>query len=328
MQNIGRRGTAMIDGSKAAMANLRRLAVEPFHGTVSLDQVAARIEAMDLGDRPPIMRECFARLLLGDCADAPAPVGTMLKLGGIKGLLLTPSLDGAERGEDCGQPGVVWFHGGGYVFGSPQTHWRLGAAIAAMTGEYVFLPCYRLAPEHPWPAQLDDALAVVRAVQGAGGRVALGGDSAGGHLALTAALALAREGRPVAALGLCSPNTDRSGLNTTRTAQSAGDPMNDDEQDRALARLAFGVTVPDHPQLSPLLDDLSVLPPTHLEVGECEVLRDDSRLLASWGTEAGADISVHVEPGHYHMWQLWTPWLESANASVARMAAFVCAKLR
>lgn len=225
-----------------SLSMLHRLADEPFQGCVSCDEVAARIEANVLGDTPPDMRESFAQLLLGGAADAPSPVGSAVKLGGIDGLLIAPSCDDANDVAVDRAPGLVWFHGGGYVFGSPETHWRVGAAIATMAARAVFLPRYRLAPEHPWPAQLDDALTVVRALQHDGQRVALAGDSAGGHLALTTALALAREGRPVAALLLCSRNTDRSGLNTTRGANDPRDPMNDDAQDTALARLAFGDT--------------------------------------------------------------------------------------
>lgn len=191
----------------------------------------------------------------------------------------------------------------------------------------VFLPRYRLAPESPWPAQLDDALAVVRALQRDGKRVALAGDSAGGRLALTTALALAREGRPVATLPLCSPNTDRSALNTTRGADHPRDPMNDDDQDAALARLAFDGMPAAHPQVSPLLDDLSLLPPTHIEVGGNEVLPDDALLLAPRGQSAGASIGCLVEPGVFHMRQLWTPWLEPPDTSSARLAAFVRSQL-
>ncbi len=302
---------------------LHRLADAPFHGCVSHDEVTARIKAADLGDSPPVMRKAFARLLLGDAADTPPPIGSAVKFGGIDGLLMAPRFDGAtETAADC-TPDVVWFHGGGYVFGSPETHWRVAAAIAAMARRSVFVPRYRLAPEHPWPAQLEDALAVVRALQRDGHRVTMAGDSAGGHLALTTALALAREGRPVAALLLCSPNTDRSGLNTTRQANSPRDPMNDDAHDTALARLAFGDMPLKHPQVSPLLDELSLLPPTHIEVGDSEVLRDDALLLAHRGQSMGASIGCHVERGAFHMWQLWTPWLESANTSIARSAAFV-----
>lgn len=306
-----------------SLTKLHRIADGPFDGCVSRNDVTTRIAANDLGNDPAVMRKAFARLLRGDDADLPPPAGSVVKLGGIDGLWLRPSLGDASEVEVGDLPVLVWFHGGGYVFGSPETHWRVGAAIATMAACAVFLPRYRLAPEHPWPAQLHDAMDVVRALQGSGQRVALAGDSAGGHLALTTALALAREGHPVAALLLCSPNTDRSGLNTTRRANSPRDPMNDDDQDTALARLAFGNMPEAHPQVSPLLDDLSLLPPTHIEVGENEVLQDDALLLASRGRSAGAPVECHVERGVLHMWQLWTPWLAPANTSIARLATFL-----
>lgn len=308
---------------ETSLASLRRFATAPFQGEVALDEVAVRIESIDLGDAPATMRIAFAQLLLGDEDGGPPPAARALEVGGVDGLLLPPRLDDATDDEGISCSAVVWFHGGGYAFGSPETHWRVGAALAAVVKQSVFLPRYRLAPEHPWPAQLEDALAVVRALQDRGRKVALAGDSAGGHLALTAALALAREGRPVAALALCSPNTDRSGLNTTRAANSAYDVMNDDTQDQALAHMAFGDAAPDDPGLSPLLDDLSQLPPTWIEAGDSEVLRDDARLLAQRGRAAGAPVSCHLEPDVFHMWQLWTPWLEPANASIARMGTFL-----
>lgn len=311
-----------------SLTMLQRIADGPFEGCVSRNEIAARIAAIDLGEQPSDMRRGFARLLRGDAAGTPPSVGRALNLGGVDGLWIPPPVAAAKRLVPGSAPVVVWMHGGGYVFGSPQTHWRVGAAIAAMASVAVFLPRYRLAPEHPWPAQLDDAKAVVRALQGVGQRVLLGGDSAGGHLALTTALALAREGHAIDALLLCSPNTDRSGLNKTRRANSARDAMNDDEQDTALARLAFGAMPVGHPEVSPLLDDLSLLPPTHIEVGEHEVLQDDALLLARRGQAAGARVDCHVERGVLHMWQLWTPWFAPANTSIARLAAFIRTQLR
>lgn len=311
-----------------SLSALRRLANEPFQGGVSRDVVVERIEANPLGTSPMAMRRSFARLLLGDAVGARPPTGRAVELGGIDGLLLASPCADANDGAVDRAPCLVWFHGGGYVFGAPETHWRVGASIAAMAAVAVFLPRYRLAPEHPWPAQLEDALAVVHALQRNGQRVALAGDSAGGHLALTTALALAREGRPAAALLLCSPNTDRSGLNTGRSANSPRDPMNDDAHDTALARLAFNEMRAEHRQVSPLLDDLSLLSPTHIEVGENEVLRDDAVLLARRGALGGASIACHLERSVFHMWQLWTPWFEPANTSIARLAAFLRDQLR
>lgn len=279
--------------------------------------VAARIAAIPVdGGTPAAMRAQFATLLTGDApGDQPLPT-----VGGVEVLRLPASAPGPDA---C----AVWFHGGGYVFGSPTTHRRAAAAFARHAGLDVYVPRYRLAPEHPWPAPLHDARAVVHALQDEGRRVVLAGDSAGGHLALVTALACARADRPVAALALFSPNTDRTGLSITRAANDAHDPMVSDADDRHLARLTFQGLPDAHPHVSPLLDTLGLLPPAHVEVGAREVLLGDSRLLADRATRAGADVALHVEPEAFHMWQVWTPYLPEADASLARAAAFVRARL-
>ena len=151
----------------------------------------------------------------------------------------------------------------------------------------------------------------------------LAGDSAGGHLALVTALEMARAGRPAAALLLFSPNTDRTGLSETRTSMEDGDPMVDDAGDRALARQCFGTRDAADPQVSPLLDDLSLLPPTWIEVGTPEVLLDDSRLLHDRARKAGADVHLTVTPGLLHMGQIWAPHWAPGAESLDRAARFV-----
>lgn len=306
----------------------------PFSGSVSFEEVAARIEATPLGDAPETecaagaVREAFARLVL-NCSleDAAArAAGRAVTAGGVAGRVV-PEEEPDEQRADPAWPRILWFHGGGYVFGAPETHARAAGVLASAAGEPVLLPRYRLAPAHPWPAPLEDGCAAVRAAQAARGPVALVGDSAGGHLALTTALELGREGRPPAALVLFSPNTDRTGLSSTRAANTPRDPMNADEDDRALARLAFGHCPPSDPQVSPLLSDLALLPPTYVEAGGREVLLGDARLLAQRGHAAGGDVQLRVEPDAFHMWQLWAPWLPAANASLQRAGAFLRAQL-
>ena len=289
----------------------------PFSSPVSFEDVAARIESVDLGDEPATMRRRFARLALGD-EPGPPPGGTSTA-GGVEVRTVGPAGGADAR--------VVWFHGGGYVFGSPETHARPGARLADGVGAATVLPRYRLAPEHGWPAQRDDGLAVARALQDAGHRLALAGDSAGGHLALVVALALARDGRPPVAVALFSPNTDRTGLSVTREANTPRDPMNADADDRQLAEMAFGERPDSDPEVSPVLADLALLPPTHVEVGAREVLLGDALALVERAGAAGAEVSLHVEPGAFHMWQLWTPWLSEADASLDRAARFLRPRL-
>ncbi|WGH78987.1 alpha/beta hydrolase [Jannaschia ovalis] len=284
----------------------------PFEGRVERADIIRRINAHPLGDTPGRMREAFARLILGDRPDPlPAGVGLLRAAGGL-------TVQPMPRLASDIAPDIIWFHGGGYVFGAPETHLRPAIHLAAAHGLTVHLPRYRLAPEHRWPAPLEDALAAV----GDGPVPVLAGDSAGGHLALVTALELARRGRPAPALLLFSPNTDRTGLNDDRSLMEGLDPMVDDAGDRRLAAMCFGDMPAQHRHVSLLRDDLSLLPPTWIEVGLPEVLRLDSVLLYRMGLEAGAEVHLQETPGLPHMGQLWAPWWPEACASLDRAAEF------
>ncbi len=296
-------------------------ATTPFSGTITYDQVADRARTIDLGDTPASMREGFELLMLGE--DHEADTRPEVTLGGV-----TCRLSGTDALEGLSGPIWVWFHGGGYVFGSPETHRCVTEAFAKTSGEPVVVPRYRLAPEHPWPAQLEDGVAVVRALQAKGFDVSLGGVSAGGHLAINVALVLAQAGThdgtadaPARRLALFSPNTDRTGLNATRAVRSAMDPIVDDAFDAKLGRWTFPGVPAEDPEQSPVLADLSLLPRTHIEVGERELLRDDSTVLYAFAKRAGADVTLHEEPRAFHMWQMWTPWLREGTESIERMVA-------
>lgn len=309
----------------------------PFDGPVDRAAIVRRVEAHPIGGDPAAMREGFERLVLSDGRDPYDEPGGSTVLGspvlaGADGLTVLPRVDpslsgGAERYAPDGL--VIWFHGGGYVFGSPATHLRPAATLATALGAPILLPRYPLAPEHRWSAQLDRALDVARrAIEAPSprtadgrARVVLAGDSAGGHLALVTALELARRGTPPAGLLVFSPNTDRTGLSDTREVMTPLDPMNADEDDRALARQCFGDMPDDNRHVSPVLDDLSLLPPTHIEVGDPEVLLGDSLVLRERALTAGAVCTLRVEPGLLHMAQLWTPWWPMAEASLAHAAA-------
>ncbi len=299
----------------------------PFDRLVSFDTVAERIASVPIDGSPADMRHAYAWLMRGDALGTPIPVGRPARIGQVQGWAIPPGPN-AETAADV-DIRVVWLHGGGYVFGSPETHWRPVATFAAAVGETVFMPRYRLAPEALWPAQLDDALDVCRAVLDRGLRLALVGDSSGGHLTLGTVLQLARENRPATVAAVFSPNADRTGLSDTREPNSETDAMNNAEDDRRCASISTGPTdLPDDDvTISPLVDDLSLLPPMHVEVGGTEVLLGEAQLLAKRGQAAGAEVSLHVEPDAFHMWQLWSPWLPQADASLQRAAEFVTSHL-
>lgn len=251
------------------------------------------IAACPVSGNPQQMRHAFATLA------GPQPRLSEITRGGRRCLVV---------GEG---PELVWFHGGGYVFGAPETHATLATALAAH-GLRVVLPEYRLSPEDPWPAMLEDAHAVLSD----SGPVIAGGDSAGGHLALVAA----QTGADLKGLALVSPNTDRSGASQTRGRD--GDAMNDDASDAALARQAMPDRSGKDPAASPLLGELAGLPPVHLEAVGAEILLDDSLLLARAMALADCEVSLHVTPGLMHMHTLWPDCLPEGAASLARIAAF------
>lgn len=260
---------------------------EHFH---SRRRVEERIASVDLGRTPAEMRAGFERLAGGRRTSRDRDA-TGMTFG--------------ERGA----PPLLFFHGGGYVFGSPRSHERLVARLAA-SGLHVHVPLYRLAPEHVWPAQLDDAEAALDLFEHP---VAVGGISAGGHLALN--LALRRPGQ-VSALLLVSPNTDRSGQSETRRALEDADLMNDDATDARLGQMAMPDQTPDDPQVSPLLARLSGLPPTRIVVGAREILLDDSILLARRMALAGVDVSLDMRGDLFHMAQLWPDAIAEAGETL------------
>ncbi|MDT0682548.1 alpha/beta hydrolase [Roseicyclus sp. F158] len=272
----------------------------------TIDDVRALITANPVSGTPPEMRAAFARLAAAPSADDV----------GARPLVLG-TIDALSLGEG---PTLLWLHGGGLVFGGPETHLALAAHLAGR-GLRVVLPAYRLAPDHVWPAQIEDTLAALDALSGP---VAIGGDSAGGLLALEAAQR--RPGRAFA-LALLSPNTDRTGATAeVRAAQSELDAMNDDEQDAALARLAFEDRDGWDPEVSPRLGPLDRLPPTFLAACPDEVLSEDARLLADGIHEVGGGCDFTLWDGMFHMWPLWPNAIPEGAEALDRIAAFVQAE--
>ena len=258
-----------------------------------MDSVLARIAAHPVEGAPAKMRAAFEALA------GSQPPCERVTLGGHDTLAI-----GAG-------PEVILFHGGGYVFGSPASHLSLAAGLAER-GLRVVMPTYRLAPEHLWPAQLTDALAVVDDLE----KPLLAGISAGGHLALNAALA--RPGR-VGALAVLSPNTDRSGRSETRGPNSVSDAMNSAEDDARLAGMAMGDVAPDDPAASPILADLSALPPLWIGAWGDEMLLDDALLLARAAGLAGVETALDVRRGHFHMAELWPDAIPESARHLAAM---------
>lgn len=234
--------------------------------------------------------------------------------------------EAARRKENTGDAtnAVLFLHGGAFIIGSPRSHRSITGRLARFTGADIFVPDYRLAPEHPFPAALDDALACYRALLDMGyapERIAVAGDSAGGGLALSLCLRLRTERLPQpACLALISPWAD---LTLTRLA-----PITNDALLRP-AWLAQGADAYLHgrsaedPLVSPLAADLTGLPPIMIESASEEILRDDSRRLAGTLDAFGVQV-VHQEfPRMWHDFQFYAGIVAEATRAIEELGRFI-----
>jgi acetyl esterase/lipase len=203
----------------------------------------------------------------------------------------------------------------------------LTALLARRCGCRVVAPNYRLAPEHPFPAALDDALAVYRHLLGSGqepGKIAVSGDSAGGGLAVALMMALVEAGDPLpAAAVLMSPWVDLTLSSKTCSANAGIDAVLNVPTLGAWAAGYSGVLGLEHPLVSPLFGNFGGLPPMLIQVGGDEVLLDDARRLAARAAEAGVAVELRVWEGLWHCWQVLGTLVPENKASMAQVAAFL-----
>jgi monoterpene epsilon-lactone hydrolase len=222
---------------------------------------------------------------------------------------------------------VLYLHGGGYNYGSPALYRDFIWRIADVTEARVLCLDYRLAPEYPFPAALDDAVGAYRwlLTEGAApGRMAIMGDSAGGGLTFGTLLRLRDElvPLPAAAAGL-SPWTDLSLSGPSVRTNASVDPMLNATQARFLADDYLGGADPAHPYASPLFGDPTGLPPSLLQVGSDEILRDDAALMAERMRGAGCAAELEIWPRMPHVWQLYARFLPEARQAVERIGRFI-----
>ena len=222
---------------------------------------------------------------------------------------------------------LLYLHGGAYVLGSFKTHRSLGANLALASGLLTFVCNYRLAPESPFPAALEDAVSIYRALRDAypNTKIALAGDSAGGGLALALALSLRDEGLPAPfAMVLLSPWTDLSLSNSTHKTKAKVDPFFPTSGVLHGAALAYaGNFSLTHSLISPQYADLRGLPPTLIHVGELEALLDDSQVMARKMQDAGGDVTIKIFPNMWHVWQAFAGHFREANESIDQMGAYL-----
>jgi epsilon-lactone hydrolase len=268
------------------------------------------------------------RRLLGELISAqplPADVSvTAAVLGGVPTAEVT--VDGVEP-----RHVVLYFHGGVYVLGAASQAAGLAAQIGRRTQAKVISVDYRLAPEHPYPAAVDDALAAYRALLQGGtapADIAFAGESAGGGLAVATLVNARDHGLPLpAAAYLMSPYADLTLAGTTLDTKGAVDPL--------LSREALQARVSDYTSgrdaalglISPIFADLSGLPPLIIQAGTHEVLLDDALRLAARAATADVAVTLDITPGVPHVFQAYYAILDEAAAALDRAGEFLSAQL-
>lgn len=225
------------------------------------------------------------------------------------------------------EPGVIlYLHGGAYVAGSPRTHRNLTTRLAEATKHWLLAIDYRMAPEHPHPAAVEDAVAAYRfLLDGASSpkQIAVVGDSAGGGLTVALLVALKDAGLPLPGCAVpISPWADLEGIGESWTTRADADPMIDPDDLRKKGAMYARADL-RAPTASPIYAELSGLPPLLILVGDAEVLLDDSLTLAKLAREAGVDVTLDHQPEMIHVWPLFAGMTPESDAALERIAEFI-----
>ncbi|MBN3812186.1 alpha/beta hydrolase [Paraburkholderia sp. Ac-20347] len=229
--------------------------------------------------------------------------------------------------EGGAQRTILYLHGGGYYFCSPRTHRAITFGLATRADADVFSLDYRLAPEHPFPAALDDALAAYRRLLDEGAPAAslvIAGDSAGGGLALATLVALRDAGDPLPGGALLySPWTDLACTGASIRENDGRDPMFCGDVFARIASMYLGETRATHPYVSPLYADFHGLPPLFLLAGSTETLLDDTLRVAERARAAGVSVECEIGRDLPHIWPIYAPFMPEARRALDASARFV-----
>lgn len=223
---------------------------------------------------------------------------------------------------------VLYLHGGGYAIGSPGTHRGMGCALAKFSGAEVHMLDYRLAPEHPFPAALEDAYAAYVELGGLDGRrIVLGGDSAGGGLSMALVQRLREQGAAPVGQVLFSPWMDLTRSTASIEENAEFDYLQPAQLERYASWYLQGHD-PRDPRVSPRFVNPGGLPPTWVAWGELELMRDEISMFAESASAAGVEVETWVGAGMVHMWQAFATVSPDARRSVRRAAAWIQERLR
>jgi epsilon-lactone hydrolase len=289
---------------------------------MSNPEIDAVRELLRTRPRPAGLTERRERLdALGARYALPSDVQTRrVEAGGV------PAEWTATPGADADRV-ILFLHGGGYIAGSIESHRHMIAEAGRQARTRTLALDYRLAPEHPFPAALQDALAGYRFLLSSGfdpAHIALAGESAGGGLAIATLVSLRDDGEPLPACVWCSsPWVDLTMSGPTMMSKAAVDPLIPPSYLAELAAAYLHGTDPRDPRVSPIHADLRGLPPTLIQVGSAETLLSDSVRLAATAGEADVRVTLQIWPEMIHAWHLFYQQLAAGREALAAVGAFV-----
>ena len=293
--------------------------------SAELEKVLALMAERPLGAGNPTLEEMRAGMEAGAFPATEAATVTPVDANGVPGeWVVVPESDPNRR--------LLYVHGGGYVIGSALTHRRLCEDIARAGGCAVLNLDYRLAPEHPFPAAVEDAIEGLKFVQangpdgeGAAEATFVAGDSAGGGLTIATLLTAREQGvdQPNAAVGI-SAWTDLAITGETIQTRAGVDPLiTDESMVSGMAQTYLGDADADDPLASPLYADYAGLPPLLLQVGDHEVLLSDTTRVTEKARAAGVDVTEEVWDEMFHVWHQFAPMLPEGQQAIERIGEFI-----
>jgi len=292
------------------------------------EQFHALLAALPVSDTPPPIEEARAASDGWSIATGE-PAGVTYEsavAGGVPVEWAIPEGGASDRV-------LMYLHGGGYTVGSIVSHRKLAGHLASASGCRALSVEYRLAPENPFPAGLEDAVGAFQWLVGEGfeaGRIGIGGDSAGGGLALATALALRERGLPApGGLVLLSPWTDLASTGESLTTNVGRDLLlRSIEADAPGPQVYAGDHDVTNPLISPLYAEFTNFPPFIVHVGDAELLLDDSTRLAERASAAGCDVTIEVWPEMQHVFQIAAGNVPESDSSVAKLGAWLADRLQ
>lgn len=289
----------------------------------SLSDLVPVLKGTDTTTRMSDIRDAYAKMLGQN--QPPAGVGfEAVDMGGVPATLVTPD----ELKTDAV---LMYIHGGAYIVGRPDGYHGIGGNYAKMLGARVYMPDYRLAPEHQFPAPIDDTLRAYEWLLEqniAASKIAFAGESAGGAMVVSVMVAAKSKGLPLPAVGSSiSPWANLEHTGASMSNREGLDPLNSKPVLDILARAFLGDTLANHPLASPVFADVTGLPPILVQIGENELMLSDAMRLANHLADNRVRVNLEVWPGMFHAWHFYAGMLAEGQQALESSVRFIEAGL-